>query len=800
MQPFRSVVIGFCLIASFIGGALATDAPSATLNIEHVVHFQSADGSDLALTNGSYSVEAAMPQGMRLRAASGKPVIVPATVATHDQKLGQPQALIVPVGADEQHLILLLPDGMRLEAIGSLSGIRSRGLAPGPSTISNAALQTAVMQLQPAPVMAAAPAPAPAPVVQAPVAAVQAPLAVAPPVVMLPQPSLIPTAGPPPSGVTLAATPLVAYLSWNAMPDVVRYAVWRGDGPNVSVERTPPGFAGTQFQDVVPDPRLVYRYSIVAYYPNGTSAEAPVVQFISPPMINPAGFTARDGGDGHAVLEWQTVPGAEFYRLDGPGLPNTGQLLTRPNSGFAGATIPNVAAGPRSWRLVALYPGNYGDYPGASMASTILRVLPPHSLPWLTKPNGPGLPFQVQTPAHQEINDTTGTSAVGNRSGDLLPIYSSTYAAWLGQDYQWSSIHLSAACYSTCGAAFRLDDGIGQPGSGEYIAGPACKAADNLFTSLCHLPGLKLWLNINSPLWDEAEAAIREAVYGNPVDLGVGRRAYCEQKMRGAPEPGNFTVVPGLYTVCYATAHGFQPGQPGFNDPGIITHPGEGVGDDFILSMVITKDASGTVFLALGKNGKYPLLPTVQLDTEGPKLLPFVCTSCHGGRYNPSTRKVDGASFLPLNPGLLAFASPADQAAQEEKIRNINLMIYNSEPRSAIGAYILGLYNGALGQPGARAQPDYVPAGWAPQAGFYRQVVRPYCTMCHLAQPGGKGSYNFASWGNFQGNAGAIYGSVCAQHTMPHSELQFKEFWTRDTGPMYLPGLLAWTLGFPSCP
>lgn len=39
MQPFRSVVIGLCLIAAFIAGALTTDAPTATLSIEHVVHF-----------------------------------------------------------------------------------------------------------------------------------------------------------------------------------------------------------------------------------------------------------------------------------------------------------------------------------------------------------------------------------------------------------------------------------------------------------------------------------------------------------------------------------------------------------------------------------------------------------------------------------------------------------------------------------------------------------------------------------------------------------------------------------------
>ena len=84
-----------------------------------------------------------MPQGMRLSAANGKPVIVPATVATHDEKLAQPQALMLAVGTDEQHLILLLPDGKRFEAIGSLSGIRSRGLAR-PGMVSNMALQTAL--------------------------------------------------------------------------------------------------------------------------------------------------------------------------------------------------------------------------------------------------------------------------------------------------------------------------------------------------------------------------------------------------------------------------------------------------------------------------------------------------------------------------------------------------------------------------------------------------------------------------------------------------------------------------------
>jgi hypothetical protein len=319
----------------------------------------------------------------------------------------------------------------------------------------------------------------------------------------------------------------------------------------------------------------------------------------------------------------------------------------------------------------------------------------------------------------------------------------------------------------------------------------------DVFSSRCHIPGLRVWLNTNFPLWYQPEAASREAVYGNPGDLGVGRRAYCEQKPRGPPEPGNFTVVPGIYTVCYATAHGAQPGQPGFNDPNAIRNPTAGIGSDFILSMVIITDPSGTVFLAL--DGGNTLLPSVGLDTEPKKLLPFVCTSCHGGKYNPTTRKVDGASLLPLDPELLAFASPAEQVAQEEKIRQINWMIFNSGSSPVVKSYVNGLYGGALAQPGARAQADFVPSGWAPQATFYRQIVRPYCVMCHMAVAGNNLDLNFISWSNFQGNGPLIIASVCGAHTMPHSELQFKAFWTKDTGSLYLPGLLAATLGKSSC-
>jgi hypothetical protein len=587
-----------------------------------------------------------------------------------------------------------------------------------------------------------------------------------------------------PTGVAVTGTPLVARLTWNAMPNAVRYIVWRFDGTGVSIERTPANYTATQFVDTLPDPRPTYKYTIEARYANATSAQAPAVTFVSPPQINPSGFVARDMGEGGVAFEWQAVPGAARYRLDGPGLPNAGFLI----DGTI-ASHQSMPAGTSSWRLVALYPGNYADYPGASIASTVVRILPPHSLPWLTHRNGAGLISQVQTPAHQELNDDPGGHPVGNLSGDLLPIYTALYARWLGMTFSWSGGCLDDDYRRTADTTNFCAEGLAFRSDGP--AGPQC-ASNEVVVGGCNRIGLKLWLDINSLLWDEAPQAANEAVYGNSGDLGVGRRAFCEQKLRGPP------YAIGVYTICYATAHGARPGEPGFNDLQTITHPGEGVGSDFILSMVITKDASGTVFLVLGsQSGKATLLPSVNLDTEGPKLVPFTCLSCHGGTYNPTTRKVDGASFLPLNPGLLAFASPEDQAGQEEKIRTINAMIVNSDPKSAVATYLRGLYGNNVAVPGTRATPDYVPQGWAPQAGFYRQVVRPYCATCHLAAPS---DWNFASWSNFQSNATLIKIAVCNAHTMPHSELQYKAFWTKNTGAVYLPGLLATTIGFPSCP
>ena len=554
--------------------------------------------------------------------------------------------------------------------------------------------------------------------------------------------------GPPPTGVTVGGTPIVASIAWNAVANAQRYAVWRGYTGTVSVERTPAAFTATQFLDTIPDPRITFYYTVIAHYANGTSGAAQAVYFTSPPMVNPTGFTVTQKGQTSSTqaeveFAWNAVPGAMLYRLDGPGIPGTGD--------YSSATIrlvPTVPRGAGTWMVQTVYPGNFTNYASATTASGVIRILPQPSQPWLTKPNGAGSEDNVQMPREGAYHCfsfffCTYESVFPNQ---LQHPYDVNYATWLG-----------------------VRQGMGY-------------TTDRF--------GLETWLDIfGLKLWDDPIQQIAEAVYGNPGDLGVGRRSYCAQMTRT-------TQLPGVYTVCYASAHGIAPGQPGFNDPQVITNPGAGISNDLLLTMVITKEPTGSTFMVFAPTLKYTLSPTVTLDIQGPKYVPHACLSCHGGKYNATTHKVDDASFLPIDPGLQAFASPAAMTQQQTAIRKINEIIAKSGSSPAVVAYINGLYGNAVHVPNKQATPDYVPAGWQAQAGLYRSVVRPYCAMCHLtATP----DISFASWGNFQGSAARINAAVCFAHTMPHAELQFKEFWLKDTGALYLPGLLAASLGFPKC-
>ena len=478
------------------------------------------------------------------------------------------------------------------------------------------------------------------------------------------------------------------------------------------------------------------------------------MEFTSPPLVNPLGFTAQHRGLGNLDFRWRPVPGALRYRLDGPGIPNTG-FYTKDTI----TSYPKIPGGPNTWKLTALYQGNYADYANPSIASAVVRVLPPHATPWLSKNNGPNSAAIFQAPKR-----------MFNFSGFFkdnvdFDIRSSDITC---SDPAFRHFVLDSS-YSAQEARSLREDGFACNSTG-----PAKLAIERI--------GLQHWVHTyDLPLWrDSAQILAVEAVYGNAVDLGVGRRAQCAVS-HDAP--------PHTITTCYATAHGIVPGQPGFNNLNTITHPGEGIGDDFILSMVISKDLTGTTFLVFLRDsvlsyGK--LAQKVSLDTEGPKFVPQVCMSCHGGKYNPTTRKVDGASFLPLDPGLLGVrvAGQRDAGREHSRHRHDDRQLCSDVGRRDV--YSRPLWKRCRHTRHAR-EGGLCAAGLGAANRFYRSVVKPYCATCHLTAPE---SWNFASWSNFQDNAALIRAAVCSAHTMPHAELQYKAFWTKATA-----GLHAWLAG-----
>jgi hypothetical protein len=186
-------------------------------------------------------------------------------------------------------------------------------------------------------------------------------------------------------------------------------------------------------------------------------------------------------------------------------------------------------------------------------------------------------------------------------------------------------------------------------------------------------------------------------------------------------------------------------------------------------------------------SSNYRLSFTTAFDSEGPKAAPFVCMSCHGGAFNPQDSKVTGATLLPIDPARIS--------ARNDKFHLINKAILDSSPPPPVVRFLDGMYGGNA-RAFSTANPDFVPSGWRANADLYRNVVRPYCIACHLNTPQG---FDFSTEGGFRNSKALILASVCGSHAMPHSEYQFKDFWTKDTGNLYLPGYLAAALGGGEC-
>ncbi len=321
------------------------------------------------------------------------------------------------------------------------------------------------------------------------------------------------------------------------------------------------------------------------------------------------------------------------------------------------------------------------------------------------------------------------------------------------------------------------------------------------------------WEDIWQDRWSDKGLTMNwaQAVFTNPFDLDAGRRVNC------VPRRGNVTL-------CWASSH--HPGNHVGNYTGarsisVILMEGDRAffgSWHFAGTLFHTKPASSVT--SGGKTEYFPpsseppwsaqhaeklyadqakLENHTAFDGQGRKAIPHVCLSCHGGRFDPTSGHVIGASLLPIVPARVAFEtnrfSSHTRAKEEENVRAINQIVLASNPAPAVAAQIQALYGGAVQVPGTRANDAAVPPGWRGNEGIYKQIIEPYCAGCHFAQ---RGALSFASASDLRTLRDAVQRTVCVDHTMPHSETLFRRFWT-EGGAVSLPGLLSTWLGFNTC-
>jgi hypothetical protein len=202
-----------------------------------------------------------------------------------------------------------------------------------------------------------------------------------------------------------------------------------------------------------------------------------------------------------------------------------------------------------------------------------------------------------------------------------------------------------------------------------------------------------------------------------------------------------------------------------------------------------------TKFWIFGPEGA--LLSTVDLDGEGPKGVPHVCTACHGGNfsflvtetsYPPSLISTQqfassatgkppgdvGAHFLPFDMANFAFASKLSDAEREDAIFRLNLDVYTTEnSRSqSIASLISGWYGGNVTPSNVAPQfnPDYVSSSWSSTPVAYQNAYAHSCRTCHVAMENLPFEVDIGALSN--NTASVVCGGL-----MPNAKVTLDRFW-----------------------
>ena len=103
------------------------------ISLNRTIYFTTPEGTDAIAPAGFYRVVGVDQARLRLIPANGgDALLIQALAMHHQEKLIESVALSIPAGEDMHHVVLLLPNGQGLDAVGSYSAVRPRGWNPTP--------------------------------------------------------------------------------------------------------------------------------------------------------------------------------------------------------------------------------------------------------------------------------------------------------------------------------------------------------------------------------------------------------------------------------------------------------------------------------------------------------------------------------------------------------------------------------------------------------------------------------------------------------------------------------------------
>jgi hypothetical protein len=168
------------------------------------------------------------------------------------------------------------------------------------------------------------------------------------------------------------------------------------------------------------------------------------------------------------------------------------------------------------------------------------------------------------------------------------------------------------------------------------------------------------------------------------------------------------------------------------------------------------------------------------LDGNGAKFIPNLCTVCHGTtRYTAGGSADVGARFLPFDLQSYQYSPLLGRPGQEAAFKALNKGILDHSNRSVATATIIEEWYKDPAQPApntlaATQNDDAVPPLWNGHESLYLNVIRPACRSCHVSRDQVRGFNSFADF-NLRGPTSFSF--VCSTRTMPNALVNNERFW-----------------------